>query len=276
MPQHGDTKTQHIVLDEVAAVLTAVSSDQMSAAARQFSDRGRRWFFTGQGRSGLVAQMAAMRLMHVGFDAHAVGEATAPSIGADDGIVIISGSGETPVTVHLARLADALRRAHPRRHDAPATAPLAGLAEAVLEVPTTRTGAVRRLTVRAERAAPARRDSPRPPPETLTLTSRCRPGTPICSSGRQASGSRIAPARSGPRRPRAARAPTPSAARPALRPPVLGGRPRPRPSAPARRPRAGPRPPAPRRGGLQLAFTLRGASPGLDTALPRAIRGAAA
>jgi len=39
--------------------------------------------------------MAAMRLMHVGFDAHAGGEATGASIGHDDGLVMISSSGET-------------------------------------------------------------------------------------------------------------------------------------------------------------------------------------
>jgi D-arabinose 5-phosphate isomerase GutQ len=49
--------------------------------------------------------MVAMRLMHAGFDAHAVGEATAPSIGRGDGLVMISGSGKTPVTLHFARLA---------------------------------------------------------------------------------------------------------------------------------------------------------------------------
>ena len=60
---------------------------------------------TGSARSGLVAQMAAMRLMHVGFDAHVVGEATAPAIGSGDGLLVISGSGETPVTLHQAHRA---------------------------------------------------------------------------------------------------------------------------------------------------------------------------
>jgi 6-phospho-3-hexuloisomerase len=93
------------VRDEVSGVLSAVSDDQMSGAAALFTDRGRRWFCSGQGRSGLVAQMVAMRLMHTGFDAHAVGEPTAPSIGEGDGLVMFSGSGETPVALHLARLA---------------------------------------------------------------------------------------------------------------------------------------------------------------------------
>jgi 6-phospho-3-hexuloisomerase len=124
-----------VVRDEVCGVLSAVSSEQMSGAAALFTNRGRRWFCSGQGRSGLVARMVAMRLMHVGFDAHAVGDATAPSIGEGDGLVMISGSGETPVTLHLARLArgfGARMLAVTTRADST----LAGLADAVIEVPT--------------------------------------------------------------------------------------------------------------------------------------------
>lgn len=127
------------VRDEVSSVLSAVSGDQMSGAAALFTDRRRRWFCSGQGRSGLVAQMVAMRLMHAGFDAHAVGEATAPSIGQGDGLVMISGSGETPVTLHFARLAldfGARTLAVTTRADST----LARLAATVIEVPTTGTG----------------------------------------------------------------------------------------------------------------------------------------
>jgi D-arabinose 5-phosphate isomerase GutQ len=55
--------------------------------------------------------MAATRLRHVGFDAHAVGEATAPSVREGDGFVVISGSGETAVILHLARLREVLAQA---------------------------------------------------------------------------------------------------------------------------------------------------------------------
>ena len=123
------------VRDEVSHVLSALSPEQMHGAAALFTDRSRRWFCSGQGRSGLVARMAAMRLMHVGFDAHAVGETTAPSIAEGDGLVIISGSGETPVTLHLARLArdyGARMLAITTRADST----LAGLADVVIEVPT--------------------------------------------------------------------------------------------------------------------------------------------
>ncbi|KPK61431.1 MAG: hypothetical protein AMK73_07960, partial [Planctomycetes bacterium SM23_32] len=38
--------------------------------------RANRVFVTGKGRSGLVAECFAMRLMQMGFDAHVPGEAT--------------------------------------------------------------------------------------------------------------------------------------------------------------------------------------------------------
>jgi 6-phospho-3-hexuloisomerase len=93
------------VLDELSGVLSAVSHNQMSKAAAMLEDRQRRWFFCGQGRSGLAAQMAAMRLMHVGFTTHVVGETTAPAVVQGDGLVAISATGETPLTLYLARLA---------------------------------------------------------------------------------------------------------------------------------------------------------------------------
>lgn len=62
-------------------------------------------FFTGQGRSGYVARMAAMRFMHMDLPAHVVGEATAPSIGEGDVLTVISGSGRTPVSLNFAQVA---------------------------------------------------------------------------------------------------------------------------------------------------------------------------
>jgi len=103
--QHVPPTAWAAVGEEIAGVLARVVPDELAAAARFLGDRGGRWFFTGQGRSGLVAQMAAMRVMHLGRPTHVVGEATAPSVRAGDHVVALSASGETPVTLHLARLA---------------------------------------------------------------------------------------------------------------------------------------------------------------------------
>jgi 6-phospho-3-hexuloisomerase len=135
MSSSGAASAWLAVRDEVSRVLSAVSGDQMRAAAALLTDRRRRWFCSGQGRSGLVAQMAAMRLMHVGFDANAVGGATTPSIGNGDGLLLISGSGETPVTLHIARLAQRFG-AQMLVVTTRADSTIAGLVEAVIEVPT--------------------------------------------------------------------------------------------------------------------------------------------
>ena len=138
-PAIGALSPWHAVREEIVNVLSTVSGEQMSNAAALFTDRSRRWFWSGQGRSGLVAQMAAMRLMHVGFDAHAVGEATAPAISKGDGLVMISGSGETPAALHIARLAVDYG-AHMLAVTARVDSTLAQHAHAVIEVPIGGTG----------------------------------------------------------------------------------------------------------------------------------------
>jgi 6-phospho-3-hexuloisomerase len=90
---------------ELTELLDRVDPDQFAAFAREAEAADRRWFFTGQGRSGLSAQMAAMRFMHLGREAHVLGEATAPSVRRDDRLVVVSGSGRTPVGVGFARIA---------------------------------------------------------------------------------------------------------------------------------------------------------------------------
>jgi 6-phospho-3-hexuloisomerase len=132
--ERADASGVRTVCEEVVAVLSAVSPEQVRNAADLLADRTRRWFFCGQGRSGLVARMVAMRLMHVGFEAHVVGEATAPSIAAGDGLMAFSGSGETPVTLHFAGLAHQLG-ARILAVTTRADSALAGLAQARIDLP---------------------------------------------------------------------------------------------------------------------------------------------
>ena len=89
-------------LEETAA---SVPREPIDALVARLQPQAGRVFFSGQGRSGLLAHMAAMRFMHLGVPAHAVGEATAPSIRAGDTLVMISGSGRTPTSVEYARIA---------------------------------------------------------------------------------------------------------------------------------------------------------------------------
>ena len=84
---------------EVARALSLVQLVQVDRLRATLENPRGRCFFTGQGRSGLVAQMAAMRLMHLGRRAHVVGEATAPAFSEDDVLVVVSGTGATPTSL---------------------------------------------------------------------------------------------------------------------------------------------------------------------------------
>ena len=137
----GQTETSRpwmAVGQEIAALLERIDAKSFFRVVQAFEDDARRWFFSGQGRSGLVAQMTAMRFMHLGRDAHVAGEATAPSIRKGDGLVIVSGSGETAISVNFARIAkDEKAEVVLVTHKPEST--LARLADAVLLVPVEKT-----------------------------------------------------------------------------------------------------------------------------------------
>jgi 6-phospho-3-hexuloisomerase len=60
-------------------------------------------FLIGKGRSGLVAEAFAMRLMQLGLKSHAVGEPTAPGITKKDILIAISGSGDTESVIEAVK-----------------------------------------------------------------------------------------------------------------------------------------------------------------------------
>ena len=91
----------------MAGLLAQVDPVPFDALLAALQDRSRRLFFSGQGRSGLIAQMAAMRFMHLGYTVHVVGEPSAPAIGAGDRLILVCGSGRTPVSVAFAGIAKA-------------------------------------------------------------------------------------------------------------------------------------------------------------------------
>lgn len=106
----------------------------------------RRTFVTGAGRSGLVARMFGMRLMHAGLTAHIPGETITPAAGKGDLLVAISCTGTTGYTEFLTR----------RAHDlgaqvvvitSEADSPLARNADRVVMIPTTADDIVLRAAV---------------------------------------------------------------------------------------------------------------------------------
>jgi len=62
-------------------------------------------FVYGSGRSGLVGQFFAVRLVQLGLDVHFVGDMTTPIIGKNDLTLIISRTGETMSGVQTANIA---------------------------------------------------------------------------------------------------------------------------------------------------------------------------
>lgn len=62
-------------------------------------------FLAGQGRTGLVIRMFAMRLMQIGIQVHIVGDTLTPAIHPGDLLIAASGSGETSSVVRTAQKA---------------------------------------------------------------------------------------------------------------------------------------------------------------------------
>jgi 6-phospho-3-hexuloisomerase len=125
--------TLQAILEELSRNAAGVEQESIDRVVDTIR-RARSVTLTGQGRSGYVAHMVAMRLMHLGIDAHAWGEATAPRVGEGAALIAVSGSGGTPVTMHFAQVAK----------DAGATlvavvrsrrSPLGELADIIVEIP---------------------------------------------------------------------------------------------------------------------------------------------
>jgi 6-phospho 3-hexuloisomerase len=70
---------------------------------------GGRVFIAAAGRSKMVANMFAMRLMHCGLNAQVVGETTTTRISKFDRLLLVSGSGETKQLINFAEKAKSVR-----------------------------------------------------------------------------------------------------------------------------------------------------------------------
>ena len=95
------TRTLATILEEIQHVAKAIDERQIVALADALL-AAPRIFLTGEGRSGLMAQAFAMRLMHLGLTVYVIGETTTPAVKGKDTLVAVSGSGTTAGTVHIA------------------------------------------------------------------------------------------------------------------------------------------------------------------------------
>jgi 6-phospho-3-hexuloisomerase len=97
-------------LAELAAVVDRVDGQAFEALANAIAD-ARRIALHGMGREGLQMKGLAMRLFHLGLDAHVVGDMTTPPVGQGDLFFVSSGPGESATT---SALLDIARRAGAR------------------------------------------------------------------------------------------------------------------------------------------------------------------
>ena len=79
-------------LAEIGAVLSQVSDDMGDRMCNEILG-ARRIACFGVGREGLMMKALAMRLMHLGLDAHVVGDMSTPPIGKGDLLLVSAGPG---------------------------------------------------------------------------------------------------------------------------------------------------------------------------------------
>jgi 6-phospho-3-hexuloisomerase len=95
------------ILRELEPTIAHVS-DEAAQDLVQAILQARKIFVAGAGRSGLMIKAFAMRLMHIGFDVHVIGETTTPNVTTDDLFIVASGSGATGSLVAMTQKAKGL------------------------------------------------------------------------------------------------------------------------------------------------------------------------
>ncbi len=78
--------------EEIRSATAGVDAGQMDALVIALA-RAARVVCYGVGREGLMMRALAMRLYHMGLDAHVVGDMSCPPVGAQDLLVVSAGPG---------------------------------------------------------------------------------------------------------------------------------------------------------------------------------------
>lgn len=92
------------ILKEIKAALTNLDREKVESFVSELVSH-ERIFVAGAGRSRLVAEAFATRLVQLGKEAYVAGEPTSPNVEKGDLFVAISGSGETKTTLDLTKAA---------------------------------------------------------------------------------------------------------------------------------------------------------------------------
>lgn len=92
----------------IRAAMKNIPSDQVENVIKMLTnakEQNKKIMVIGMGRSGLIGRAFAMRLMHLSFAVHVIGETITPALEADDILFAISGSGSTTFVVDAAEIA---------------------------------------------------------------------------------------------------------------------------------------------------------------------------
>jgi 6-phospho-3-hexuloisomerase len=87
-------------LSEIGAVFSHLTDDVGERMCAEIL-RARRIACYGVGREGLMMKALCMRLMHLGLDAHMVGDMTAPPVGKGDLLLVSAGPGSFSTVLAL-------------------------------------------------------------------------------------------------------------------------------------------------------------------------------
>jgi 6-phospho-3-hexuloisomerase len=122
-------------LTDLRTALEGIHDAQVEALTQLIVDAPR-VFVAGKGRSGLPMRGFAMRLMHLGLQAHVVDDVTTPAIAARDLLIIGPGSGRTPSLINYAWRAR-IEEAHVALITTAADSPVAEKAHFILTLAAT-------------------------------------------------------------------------------------------------------------------------------------------
>ena len=98
---------QELILEKITGILEATEESYDEKLTAMLDEAGR-IFIAGAGRSKLVGNFFAMRLVHGGYNVNVVGEIVTPSIQKGDLLIVISGSGETEQLVAFTKSAKSI------------------------------------------------------------------------------------------------------------------------------------------------------------------------
>lgn len=97
-------KKIEVILEENGNLLGMVEDEHIADLVEKM-DNAANIFCFAMGRSGYVLRCFSMRLMHLRYPVYFVGETITPKIRSGDLLIVLSGSGETGLTHHVALLA---------------------------------------------------------------------------------------------------------------------------------------------------------------------------